>query len=787
MAAAGPPGEDPYNGRGPPKKFSKSSMRGYVVIDTEDGDADVTDIYTKEDDGRRDKGKGREREDEGDERPRGDERQRGQRRNRMKGWAYVDDEDGERDVTHLYSGEPVARRREEERESEERMSSEGVRRSERSRRARREDEDEGMEVDENEDTEMGGMDDSSVTHPTGSMNNPPAGSRAPLAPAFSLPGLPAPNQPNRLIPIPRNAAGRGERRLLNADQRMWWNQYGQDRTNPPSDCCYECVVAHRACDLNDIGYPCTRCEQKGDNCRNGLPSQRWEQRQIEAQTGVMVPTALQNQGNSMGRGNRGRPRTDGGAFASGSGSASASGAGGRSRRDVDPSSPKSNKSDDSTLSTIVVDTGDGAWNPRPIASSSRPVRREKPKRRRSASPERVEDEMEEDEDGNDDEDDDDDDGDGFVHSSKPSGGRAQRSNKRRKPTPLTDEQYEQKYGKKRKCKECTRMRVTCSDYRPCAKCVNTGKVCEPVHGDGIPYSASGPPRNDFEDEDDDGVPVASSSSRRGPGRPRGRPRRNVAPPPDALERTWAEFNGLFNPFNYRIPEVEGVPTAEVPTADRLGAQLSIPAPPFWHAIRSERVTYEQRHAQGYINQENHRRAQDAQRMEAAALADLGPGMGFGGTAELAYRPRWDRQTAGETWYTNASDTAVPIVVHPEPERYDVNRPSDPMPDFGRNMENIGLSINTQVPAPPHGEQIPWIATWNFEGQRNTETRGPLGWPYPTIGALDHGHKHNTPGIFDPVTCCENANQFVHRFAPYAACNVNPAMLCEVWPEHDKDQ
>ena len=103
------------------------------------------------------------------------------------------------------------------------------------------------------------------------------------------------------------------------------------------------------------------------------------------------------------------------------------------------------------------------------------------------------------------------------------------------------------------------------------------------------------------------------------------------------------------------------------------------------------------------------------------------------------------------------------------------------------MENIGLSINTQVPAPPHGEQIPWIATWNFEGQRNTETRGPLGWPYPTIGALDHGHKHNTPGIFDPVTCCENANQFVHRFAPYAACNVNPAMLCEVWPEHDKDQ
>ncbi|KAG4420078.1 hypothetical protein IFR04_006737 [Cadophora malorum] len=667
MAAAGPPGEDPYNGRGPPKKFSKSSMRGYVVIDTEDGDADVTDIYTKEDDGRRDKGKGREREDEGDERPRGDERQRGQRRNRMKGWAYVDDEDGGRDVTHLYSGEPVARRREEERESEERMSSEGVRRSGRSRRARREDEDEDMEVDENEDTEMGGMDDSSVTYPSGSMNNTPAGSRAPLAPPFSLPGLPAPNQPNRLIPIPRNAAGRGERRLLNA---------GQSR-----------------------------------------------------------------------------------------GSASASGAGGRSRRDVDPSSTKSNKSDDSTLSTIVVDTGDGTWNPRPIASSSRPVRREKPKRRRSASPERVDDEIEEYEDGNDYEDDDDDDGDGFVHSSKPSGGRAQRSNKRRKPTPLTDEQYEQKYGKKRKCKECTRMRVTCSDYRPCAKCVNTGKVCEPVHGDGIPYSASGPPRNDFEDEDDDGVPVASSSSRRGPGRPRGRPRRNVAPPPDALERTWAEFNGLFNPFNYRIPEVEGVPTAEVPTADRLGAQLSIPAPPFWHAIRSERVTYEQRHAQGYINQENHRRAQDAQRMEAAALADLGPGMGFGGTAELAYRPRWDRQTAGETWYTNASDTAVPIVVHPEPERYDVNRPSDPMPDFGRNMENIGLSINTQVPAPPHGEQIPWIATWNFEGQRNTETRGPLGWPYPTIGALDHGHKHNTPGIFDPVTCCENANQFVHRFVP----------------------
>lgn len=398
------------------------------MVDDEDDGADVTHLYTRE-----------------------DERQKGAPRNRMKGWAYVEDGndlDGA-DETQLYSGEPVARRRREE----ERMRRNGDRRErERGNRSSRASVGgEGEDADENEDTVMGGTDDSNQPYPTGSMNNPPASSAAPLSAPPNLPGLPAPNQPNTLIPVPRDANGKGNRRLLNADQNMWWNQYGQDRTNPPSDNCHECVVAHRVCDLNDIGYPCTRCQQKGHNCRNGLPSQRWEQRQILAQTGVTVPTALQNQGRSMGRGNRGRPRTQRGSFAPGGRSSSggrgisgtlAPGDGGvgssSAGRDVNSLSPQSNKSDKSTLSSIVVATVPGPSNQGAAASSSRPARRARPKRSRSVSPERDDNNEEEDDR---DEDDDDDDGEGSVGPSRAGDVKGKRPYKRRKETPLTDEQY----------------------------------------------------------------------------------------------------------------------------------------------------------------------------------------------------------------------------------------------------------------------------------------------------------------------------------------------------------
>ncbi|KAK0120479.1 hypothetical protein ONS96_010690 [Cadophora gregata f. sp. sojae] len=745
------PGPSPGSGSGPPdgddtpKKHSKKNMRGRAYVDEDADNAEVTQLYTQE-----------------------DERQkRSTPRSRMKGWAYIDEESDGPDLTHLHSGEPIARRRrEEERASRERDSGEGQGRSRSIRGRGRNDYDGGEEEEEqkdgNENTQMGGMDHGNELHPTGSMNDPPASSDSPLPTPPDLEGLPPPNQPNTLIPVPRHPNGRAERRLLNVDKSMWWNQEGQGHTNPPSDCCYECVVVHKVCDVLRIGYPCTRCEQRGLNCRNGLPSQKWEKKQILAQTGVAVQSRLQSHGTSMGAGSQGRARTDTGAFAPGSSVSS-----GRGRRSANAGS-STPQSGDSTPRTIVVDTS--------VASSSRGGRRGRPKRARSASPER---DNGEDSIGEKIEDENNDDNNG----GRDGGGK--RLYKRRKATPLTDDQYEKKFGIKRKCKECSRLRVTCPGDRPCDRCLRTGKPCEPAHGDGLPYSAAEPPRNE-DNEDDDAIPVASSSSRPGSGRPRGRPRgrKNAAPPVDPLERIWAKFNGLFNPFNYSRPEMEGVPTADVPTADRMGP-LPAPTPPIWHAARNQRLRDVQDDAQRDLDRDIQRRLQEAQRLEEHVMGNLGPGMGFGGTAELVHRPRWDAQAARETWFSNASSAAVPVVFRQEPEPYNVNRPSKPVPDFGRNMVNIGVSINSQVPPPPHGDQIPWIATWNFEGRNTTETRGPLGWPYPTIGPLDHGHKHNTSGIFDPVNCCENVNQFSEMFAPDEVCNAGPAMMCEVWPEYDR--
>ncbi|KAG4427119.1 hypothetical protein IFR05_017398, partial [Cadophora sp. M221] len=170
------------------------------------------------------------------------------------------------------------------------------------------------------------------------------------------------------------------------------------------------------------------------------------------------------------------------------------------------------------------------------------------------------------------------------------------------------------------------------------------------------------------------------------------------------------------------------------------------------------------------------------------------GAGFAGIDESAHRPVWDQQTAQATWYTNETPQGVQdLVVRPVPVPYTVNRPNEPMPEFGRNMIDRERGVDVRVPAPPGGggEQIPWIATWNFDdelvpGERMVRTRGPVGWPYPTIHSLAPNHQHNTDGLADAANCCEDENHYARRYAQYSACGENPARQCEVLPDYDGD-
>ncbi|CZT11235.1 uncharacterized protein RCO7_09938 [Rhynchosporium graminicola] len=95
---------------------------------------------------------------------------------------------------------------------------------------------------------------------------------------------------------PGNIPGssRADRRLFNRDATMWWNQAGQQQTDPSSDRCWQCNVARRAkyCSLITTGYPCTLCAAagRGAECRNGLPSVDFERSLLENVFNARLPT-----------------------------------------------------------------------------------------------------------------------------------------------------------------------------------------------------------------------------------------------------------------------------------------------------------------------------------------------------------------------------------------------------------------------------------------------------------------------------------------------------------------
>ncbi|KAG4427027.1 hypothetical protein IFR05_017490, partial [Cadophora sp. M221] len=262
--------------------------------------------------------------------------------------------------------------------------------------------------------------------------------------------------------------GRLDRRLLHPDPRMWWNEPGQERTSPSSDACYVCVVKHVRCDLGETGYPCTRCGEMGlgEGCRNGMPTQGWE-REFIGRLGGAVAVGVGGNGNGNGD-------LDRGSGVGWSGNRSRC----RERRDA----------------------------PRP-------------RRRRSASPRRDEEDDDDDEDVdiNPPEEDDNDDEDDEIPTPKPKArgrgtGRPRNYKKRSesKSPPkkiLHDNVYERMYGMKRKCQNCTRQKLTCTDARPCDRCRRTGREC--VSMDGVPYTVQPPlpPDGDevnYDDDDKDG-------------------------------------------------------------------------------------------------------------------------------------------------------------------------------------------------------------------------------------------------------------------------------------------
>ncbi|OWP00583.1 hypothetical protein B2J93_6020 [Marssonina coronariae] len=96
--------------------------------------------------------------------------------------------------------------------------------------------------------------------------------------------LPRPVVSVTVIPTPKNLDGtRGRRELLNDVPSMWWNQPGQQQTNPPSSHCHQCRKdGLDVCNLRRAFYPCTRCSklQQGPYpdlvCRNGASEIKWE-------------------------------------------------------------------------------------------------------------------------------------------------------------------------------------------------------------------------------------------------------------------------------------------------------------------------------------------------------------------------------------------------------------------------------------------------------------------------------------------------------------------------------
>ncbi|KAL5330343.1 hypothetical protein ACEPPN_003870 [Leptodophora sp. 'Broadleaf-Isolate-01'] len=655
----------------------------------------------------------------------------------MKEWGYVD-ENGN-DVTDEYAGPTPARSR----RARAMASRESTARARGPRR--------------NEDILIGGTDESSEPYPQGSMNDPLPNARVrrpPVSLSFAPPapppiiaapiiaGLPLPSQSFQLLSVPRRADGRLDRRLLNPNPSMWWNQTGQERTSPSSDSCYECVVKHTKCDVLATSYPCTSCQEKDLICRNGLPSQRWELEFIESQTNAQVP-------GGMNPGPPANMNTN------------------RSRR------PES-----------------AANRPR------RPEKRDTPKlrRRRSASPRRDEGDDGESVDFDDGKEDDEDEVD-EVSTPKPTGrGNGRPKSYKRTTGPrsppkkvIPDKVYEKKYGMKRKCQHCTGQKLTCTGGRPCDRCRRTGREC--VSMDSVPYTVQPPPppsgnevNDDDDEEDDDGGDGRGADSDRPPGRrtrsrkQKGKQRAQPDPDPDQHGGMEVdvnplvipdEFNGLQNPYHYLRHDMQaigrGVPRARL-------EPLAIPVPTWWHNTRNTRV----RRERGW--------------MEGAGGYR---GAGFGGVDESANRPVWDQKVAQSTWYTNATPQGLQdLIVRENPVPYTVNRPYNSLPDFGQNMIDQIQSVDAQVPPPPIGDQIPWIATWNFDEQRPeqrlVQTRGPLGWPYPTINSLTPNHQHNTDGFADATECCENENHFAGMFDPYSACHVNPARQCEVLPDYDGD-
>jgi hypothetical protein len=111
------------------------------------------------------------------------------------------------------------------------------------------------------------------------------------------------------------------------------------------------------------------------------------------------------------------------------------------------------------------------------------------------------------------------------------------------------------------------------------------------------------------------------------------------------------------------------------------------------------------------------------------------------------------------------------------------------------MLDLDTSLPAALPPLPAGEQVPWIATWNYSETRLSEAMGPLGWPYPLIEPLDVTHGLTTDGFADAEDCCENLNHFANvnvggpqrEIVGYQLCMDNPAMLCEVVPECDGEQ
>ncbi|KAL2070233.1 hypothetical protein VTL71DRAFT_13259 [Oculimacula yallundae] len=586
---------------------------------------------------------------------------------------------------------------------------------------------------------------------------------------------------------------------------------------------------------------------KGHECRNGLPTTTWENDEIKrmkavarGESGERVPSGGRGPGRP-GRDDRPqRPRSASPEIGRGtSGGFGRPGLPATGRDDVTtyphgPGPPPISNLADVGMSAQGQGTsgGTGGGIPsilptrqRPLPSSRREERRERTPRSRTRSPGR--DRQPRDDDSNDDDEEDYDDNGGEGSSrnpppiptrSKTSKEPSQKRNRKRVyatkesakarvpiESKVTDEEYFRRFGKPKKCHDCTNMKILCTGGKPCDQCTRVGREC--VNWNCEPYTAA-PPLGEHPSVQNSNVllnpvtgngvftaaaagAVTSTASMRPP--PSGplvrRPPSRAQRPAQDRARRQAQaanqvgdpldiFQNRTNPFHHLRRDVEELGFG-VPEANR--GRLAAPIPPDWHNERERRM-FDAQYPYRYLDPN----------------ADLRRGYGFTGTAESMNRPVWEEHAAARNWYIPPSyigqePAPDPSLVRPDPEPYmvDLQNPN-PLPVFGQNVQAVDDILNARIPAPGANSQVPWIATWNYDQGRtrnrglnaHTETRGPLGWPYPMIDSLAPDHSHvNAIFYSDPVPCCENENQFNTGQNP-KLCRVEPALKCGVLGRYD---